>query len=55
MLAMKLFFILITSCKTNGLEFHKLQPNSNHAHIILILKGTASLSSIEIILVQNLN
>lgn len=52
---MKLFFILIPSCKTNGQEFHKLQPNSNHAHIILIFKDTASVLSIEIILVQYLN
>lgn len=54
-LAMTLGFILIPSCKTNGQEFHKFQPNSNHAHIILIFKDRASVLLTEITLVQNLN
>lgn len=32
-----------------------MQPNSSHAHIILTLKDTGSVLSIELLLVQNLN
>jgi len=42
------------SCKTDGQEFCKLQPDSSHAHRSLIFKDTASILSIEIILVQKL-